>query len=189
MNNDKCTRRNEVDWHQEIEIKKKDTMRKGRVQRQRRYKNCCGILCLTRFFFVKTTRFANYFNLQIKDTFRPSLTHCPNLALSPLLFWYLHEPHPLAHVPPPRRRVVHVASAKFEVRHSLLLAVLLRFTKDPFSQVRASALEGLVGFYKCGRVERHHVLVGKTLVSRTQGTKVMLNSFTRELNLLIRKLS
>ncbi|KAH1215033.1 hypothetical protein GmHk_13G036277 [Glycine max] len=187
MNNDKCTRRNEVDWHQEIEIKKKDTMRK--VQRQRRYKNCCGILCLTRFFFVKTTRFANYFNLQIKDTFRPSLTHCPNLALSPLLFWYLHEPHPLAHVPPPRRRVVHVASAKFEVRHSLLLAVLLRFTKDPFSQVRASALEGLVGFYKCGRVERHHVLVGKTLVSRTQGTKVMLNSFTRELNLLIRKLS
>lgn len=28
MNNDKCTRRNEVDWHQEIEIKKKDTMRK-----------------------------------------------------------------------------------------------------------------------------------------------------------------
>ncbi|KAG4975651.1 hypothetical protein JHK86_035125 [Glycine max] len=60
----------------------------------------------------------------------------------------------------------------------------LRFTKDPFSQVRASALEGLVGFYKCGRVERHHVLVGKTLVSRTQGTKVYVGNGVSEWLLL-----
>ena len=34
MNNDKCTRRNEVDWHQEIEIKKKKILRESKNNNQ-----------------------------------------------------------------------------------------------------------------------------------------------------------
>ncbi|XP_028240545.1 protein SIEL isoform X4 [Glycine soja] len=51
---------------------------------------------------------------------------------------------------PVRAWMLRNAGAEFEVRHGLLLGVLLGFTKDPFPHVRASALEGLVGFCERG---------------------------------------
>ncbi|KAG5151470.1 hypothetical protein JHK84_027942 [Glycine max] len=43
------------------------------------------------------------------------------------------------------------AGAGFEVQHNCCSRCYLGFMKDPFLQVRAFALEGLLGFYECDR--------------------------------------